>query len=226
MTGMRMVVDSTEFVSRAENWILQAVSDVLAKRSDCYLMLAGGGTPLPVYRALARRDLPWARIVCLFGDERCVPPDDTQSNYGSITQALFPLGIPPDVRIFRMRGEEEDREDAALQYGAIMPDRVDVLLLGIGEDGHTASLFPGSAALEETDRKVMPAVGAKPPPHRLTITPPVILSAHEILVMVEGSDKSAAVHRALEEGDVPASIAKSGDWLMDKAAAGMLHAGV
>lgn len=216
-----MVVERSEFVSRGVAWILQAIDETLQSRDVCHLMLAGGGTPLPIYRALAKESLPWDSLILYFGDERCVPPDHVDSNYRAIMQALFPQGQPPGVRVHRLRGEAVPAE-AAREYTALLPQRIDVLLLGMGGDGHTASLFPGSPALSEKERLVMPVIGSKPPPQRLTITPPVIQSARRLLVTVEGAGKAEAVRHALEVGDVPVALAREGDWLMDQAAASLL----
>jgi 6-phosphogluconolactonase len=185
-------------------------------------MLAGGGTPLPVYRELAQLELPWDRLLVYFGDERCVPPDHADSNYRAIQEALFPSGLPQGLQLHRMHGEDEPAA-AAAAYAAILPDHIDVLLLGTGEDGHTASLFPGSPALAETERLVLPVIGSKPPPQRLTVTPPVIRGAHKILVLASGGGKAAALRQAWEQGDLPVALARQGDWLLDRAAAALLQ---
>ncbi len=221
MDDNRMIVEHGEFITKAADWIISAVDEAVRERGVCHLMLAGGGTPLPVYAALAQMGPPWANLVVYFGDERCVPPDHADSNYRAITASLFPQGIPQGVKLHRMRGED-DPEMAARVYEAQLPERIDILLLGMGPDGHTASLFPGSPALDETGSLVMSVIGSKPPPQRLTITPPVIRSARKILVMVEGLGKASAVQRALEMGELPVALARQGDWLMDEAAASAL----
>ncbi|MFI0459064.1 MAG: 6-phosphogluconolactonase, partial [Candidatus Thiodiazotropha endolucinida] len=186
----------------------------------CHLMLAGGATPLPIYRRLAMcKDIPWSRIDLYFGDERCVPVNTSENNYTTVMRSLFPDGDRPDgMNVYRMCGEE-DPDKAAEVYELVLPERVDILLLGVGDDGHTASIFPGSAALDEEKRRVMPAIAAKPPLQRLTITPLVIQSARYLLVMVQGEGKADAVRRALVDRSVPAAIALDGDWMMDTQAA-------
>lgn len=219
MTGMREIVESGEFVPAAADWIRQKVDQVLRQAETCSLMLAGGGTPMPVYEHLAAEaDMPWQRIVIYFGDERCVPPKTPENNAFMAISRLFPDGVPAGVTVHRMCGEENP-DKAARDYEALLPSRVDVLLLGLGEDGHTASIFPGSVALDEEQRRVMPVIGNKPPMQRLTITPPVIREAGHLLVMAQGEDKADAVRRALIEGSVPASLAADGDWLLDREAA-------
>lgn len=221
MTARRIVVAPEAFVETALEWLLERLDRVLREQDTCQLMLAGGGTPLPIYRALASQAVPWERVVIGFGDERCVPVDHPASNYRAIMQALFPDGPPVGLRVQRMHGED-DPETAARAYAALLPPRIDILLLGIGEDGHTASLFPGSPALTEERRLVLPVIGSKPPPRRLTITPPVIRGARQLLMLAAGAGKAQAVRRALEEGDVPAALAVRGDWLIDRDAATLL----
>ncbi|MEN8179987.1 MAG: 6-phosphogluconolactonase [Pseudomonadota bacterium] len=224
MSGERMIVDGAAFVDTAVNWIVSAMQSILQERGVCHLMLAGGGTPMPIYRSMATLDLPWGDLKLYFGDERCVPSDHSDSNYRAVTESLFPHGIPENLELHRMRGED-DPDLAALEYEGLLPDRIDILLLGMGGDGHTASLFPGSPALNESNRRVLPVIGSKPPPRRLSITPLVIHSARKVLVLAEGGNKADAVHRALEVGDVPVALASKGDWLMDRAAASALADG-
>jgi 6-phosphogluconolactonase len=216
----RFIIDSIEFTQQAERWICNKIQLVLASSERCHLMLAGGSTPLPIYQRLAmRKDIPWSRINLYFGDERCVPVNTPKSNYSVVMNSLFPDGDRPDgLNVYRMCGEDEP-DKAAQVYELVLPDRIDILLLGVGDDGHTASIFPGSAALDEEKRRVMPAIATKPPLQRLTITPPVIQSARYLLVMVQGEQKADAVRSALVDHNVPAAIALDGDWMMDNQAA-------
>ncbi len=219
MTGMRKIVEPSEFVDAAADWIRGKIDEVLAQADRCHLMLAGGATPMPIYERLAEQgDLPWSRMVIYFGDERCVPPMTAENNAFMAISRLFPAGVPQGVTLHRMCGEE-DPDKAAQAYESLLPPRIDVLLLGMGEDGHTASLFPGSVALDEEKRRVMPVIGAKPPLQRLTITPPVIRDARHVLVLAQGEAKADAVRWALIEGRVPATLAADRDWLLDREAA-------
>jgi 6-phosphogluconolactonase len=122
-----------------------------------------------------------------------------------------------------MQGEREDRDEAARDYERGLPPRFDLLLLGLGPDGHTASLFPGSSALREKERRVVAVVGPKPPPNRLTITPPVIAAAARVVVLATGAEKKAAVHAALttlaDPFDCPARLVCDAEWHVDRAAA-------
>ncbi|MET0064740.1 MAG: 6-phosphogluconolactonase [Candidatus Thiodiazotropha sp.] len=219
MSRERVIVDAADFVGQAETWIVEKLKSVLETSEYCHLMLAGGGTPLPVYKRLAERsDIPWGRIRLYFGDERCVPVNTPQSNAFTVLDSLFHGAPPEGLTVYRMCGEEEP-DKAAQEYEAILPERMDILLLGVGEDGHTASIFPGSAALDEERRRVMPVIGSKPPRQRLTVTPSVIQQARHVLVMVQGEDKADAVRWALLDGCVPAALAVEGDWILDRQAA-------
>lgn len=216
----RFIVDPIEFNPQAEQWICNKIRLVLESSQRCHLILAGGATPLPVYQRLAlRNDIPWSQINLYFGDERCVPVNTPENNYSTVMNSLFPSGDRPEgMQVYRMCGEEEP-DKAAEVYELVLPERIDILLLGVGDDGHTASIFPGSAALDEDKRRVMPTIGTKPPLQRLTITPPVIQSARHLLVLVQGGEKADAVRRALVDHNVPAAIARDGDWMMDIQAA-------
>jgi 6-phosphogluconolactonase len=224
MTGWRKIVQPEAFVQTAVDWIRAHIDQVLADAPQCHLMLAGGSTPMPVYDRLAEvRDLPWSRVVIYFGDERCVPPQAPENNAHTAISHLFPQGVPDSLKVHRMCAEDEP-DKAALAYEALLPEKLDVLLLGMGDDGHTASIFPGSAALDEERRRVMPVIGSKPPLQRLTITPSVIRGARHLLVLARGEEKADAVRWALQDGSVPAALASAGDWLLDTGAGrSLLH---
>jgi 6-phosphogluconolactonase len=220
-----MIVEEAEFVPTALTWIVDAIERVLESSDHCHFMLAGGSTPLPVYRGLSEFEgIPWSRITLYFGDERCVPVNTPENNAYSVLGALFPGERPQGLTVHPMSAEEEP-DKAAQDYESILPERIDILLLGMGTDGHTASIFPGSAALDEEQRRVMPVIGNKPPRQRLTVTPPVIRQARYLLLMAQGEDKADAVRWALLDGSVPAALAKHGDWLLDRMAARSLPPG-
>ena len=224
MTEVIVASEPTELARLAAGWLGRELAGAIAERGSCTLSLAGGRTPEPVYRELAAdAAIDWQRVDVYFGDERAVSPDHPESNYRMVHQALLSrVGIPAD-RVHRMEAERPDREAAARAYARLLPRRLDILVLGIGPDGHTASLFPGSAALDERERLVVPVVGAKPPAERLTITPPVIQAARRVAVIAAGEDKAAMVARAvegpLEPEAVPAQLARRGVWFLDRAAA-------
>jgi 6-phosphogluconolactonase len=227
MTTLFVAATSDDLVRASAEWLGGEIGNAIAARGSCALALAGGKTPEPVYRTLAAsRDVDWAKVDLYFSDERAVPPEHPESNFGMVSRALVsraPVG--PD-RVHRMEADRADRDQAARDYERVLPPSLDVLVLGIGQDGHTASLFPGSAALAERRRLVLPVVGTKPPPERLTITPPVIESARKIAVIATGADKALVVARAIEGPlaplDVPAQLARRGHWFLDRAAAAQL----
>jgi 6-phosphogluconolactonase len=167
-------------------------------------------------------------VSVFFSDERAVPPDHPQSNFRMVHAALLSRVSIPESSVHRMEAERPDRDAAARDYERLLPPALDLLMLGIGADGHTASLFPGSPALDEHRRLVLPVVGNKPPADRMTITPPVIEAARRIAVIATGPDKASVVARALEgplaPKEVPAQLARRGAWFLDRAAAGKLTA--
>jgi 6-phosphogluconolactonase len=219
------VLTSVEEVAReGALWIADAIRGALAAHASASVCLAGGGTPRRAYELLGAEALAWERVDFYFGDERCVDPDDPESNFRMAREALIRPGGPRLERVHRIHAELPDRDVAAAQYEAALPRELDAMVLGIGEDGHTASLFPGSAALAETARRVLPVKGAKPPPWRLTVTPPVLREARRLLVLGAGAGKADAVANALAGGDfleVPARLAAraGATWLLDVSAA-------
>ena len=206
--------------------------------------LAGGSTPEMLYGLLAalpfHDEIDWTQVHCFFGDERAVPPDHADSNYRMVNTALFlPLGLPA-ANIHRMHGEEPDLDAAAQAYEANLRahfalssadalPRFDLILLGMGSDGHTASLFPHKPALQEKTRLVVGTEpGLKPFVSRLTLTLPIIDAAANVLFLVAGADKAATLHRVLQGPVLPEELPSQSVaptvgslvWLIDKAAMG------
>lgn len=224
-----VVPTAADLAGPAAEWIAREVRAAVRERGACALALAGGHTPGPAYRELANApEIEWARVQVYFGDERAVPPDHAESNYRLARDTLLSRVPIPEANVHRMEAERADRTAAARAYERVLPPSLDVLVLGIGPDGHTASLFPDSAALEEGVRLVVPVVGPKPPVERLTITPPVIERARRVAMIAAGGDKADVVARALEgtvaPREVPARLARRGTWLLDRAAAAQLTA--
>src|SRR5262249_43901846 len=154
-----------------------------------------------------------------FGDERCVAPDHSDSNYRMAKAALFDRAPIPAANVHRMEAERADREAAARAYEAVLPDALDVILLGMGEDLHTASLFPGGSWVSIHGRKVIHVTGApKPPPERLSITPDVIGAARALLVAAAGAGKAGQVAQALtgpaQPERYPIHLARRATWLL------------
>ncbi len=229
---LQIVQGAGNFAAAASDRIAGLVQHSVETRGNCSLVLAGGGTPRPVYRHLAATrkvpEFPWERIEFYFGDERRVPPGDAESNFHMAEEALFSSAPVPPGNIHRMEGEDPDAEAAAARYEAVLPARLDVVLLGMGADGHTASLFPHSPALNETIRRVVPVRGPKPPVDRLTVTPAALTGARNLVVLVTGADKAPTVAEALKGPRdplrLPIQFAAEGLWILDEAAASKLQA--
>lgn len=200
------VIRSSSFVTDAVKLIAAEARDAVARRGLFRLGLCGGNTPRPVYAGLAEIALPWSKIQITFGDERCVPPGDVQSNYRMAREAVLDLVPVPQENIFRMRGEI-DPATAAGEYEhklagvAAHFDEAryahDLLLLGMGDDGHTASLFPGTAALQETERNVVANFVPKFNHSRITFTFPLINSARHVCFLVSDPEKESIVRAVL-----------------------------
>ena len=227
---LRVVPDDRALARRAAEWLVEKARAAVAARGACAVALAGGTTPRAAYEVLATsalaRALPWGAIDWYFGDERAVPFDHPDSNYRLASETLF-AGRPEALdRARRMPADAADADAAAREYGRLLPDPLDVVLLGMGEDGHTASLFPGSPALEERSERVVAVTGPKPPHRRLTLTPAVIESARDVLVLASGAGKAEALARALEGpldvSALPIQLARAGTWIVDAPAASRL----
>lgn len=181
------------------------------------LVLTGGTTPRRCYELLAQMDLEWGKVTVLFGDERCVPPDHPDSNYLMARQALLDKVSPATVH--RMPAELGPDEGAA-EYEKVVAAHspLDFVLLGVGEDGHTASLFPGHQALRAHHLVVGVYDSPKPPPERVTLTLPVLRAARRVLILATGAGKADAVAKA-KRGEVPSGMITGAKWLIDQAAA-------
>ncbi len=192
------IIRTKNFVADAANFIVDLARKSLAERNEFRIALAGGNTPRPVYAEVAKADLPWERIRFTFGDERCVPPDDEQSNYRMARESLFAQAHVPDKSILRMRGEIEPQlaaREYEEQLGANY--RHDLILLGIGDDGHTASLFPETAALDETKRSVVENFVPKFDTWRLTFTFSMINRARHVCFLVNAKKNAELIERVL-----------------------------
>lgn len=227
--GELLVEPPAYLAAAAAAWIAATIADTVLARGACAVALAGGSTPRAVYAALAsdHAEVPWSRVSIYFGDERGVPPDDPESNFHTADATLLSRVPIPPAAIHRMPAERADRDAAAREYAALLPAPLDLLLLGMGSDGHTASLFPHAPALDERVRRVVPAESPLPPTHRLTITPPVIAAARRLVVIVAGAAKAATLARvrggAFDPQALPAQLALGGAWLVDHDAASMLQ---
>ena len=200
--------------------------------------LSGGSTPKSLYSVLARSALPWDKIFFFWSDERHVPPDHPDSNYRMAKEALLSKVPVPPENIFRVRAEEKDAnvvakdyEEALRSFFRLRPGefpRFDLILLGLGPDGHTASLFPNTAALNETKLLVVANWVEKFKANRITFTYPVLNNAACVIFLVSGADKADMVRTVLEDGraDLPSQRVHPVNgrllWLLDKGAASKL----
>ena len=224
----------------AEQWVAQA-RQAIAARGRCAIALSGGSTPKALYSMLASAEfnlqLPWRQIHLFWGDERCVAPDHAESNFRMVKEALLSKILIPAENVHRLRGEFEPAAAASAyetelrQFFLPSPGqspRFDLILLGLGEDGHTASLFPHSSALNETARWVATTYVEKLDAHRLTLTFPVINNAAQIAFLVAGASKAAIVKEILasEKCDYPAARIRPENgqliWFVTQDAAGNL----
>jgi 6-phosphogluconolactonase len=234
----------------AAGQVVALAQKAIAARNIFCLALSGGSTPRPLHKILCRPDqveqIDWSKVQIFWGDERCVPPDDPDSNYRMAVETLLKhVPIPAD-HIHRIRGElspqqaaDDYQEQIAAQFGLTPSEtgqpfpRFDLILLGLGPDGHTASLFPGSEALEEKHRWVSPVPhdqGPEPLVPRVTLTLPIIQAARQIIFLVSGEDKAnrlAEVLAPIMGKPLPAQLAKPSHgrllWMVDRAAASGLE---
>ncbi|MGC8783373.1 MAG: 6-phosphogluconolactonase [Armatimonadota bacterium] len=230
---MRIAETADELARGVADALADEVSQRLRQQSLFSLVLAGGNTPRALYRLLAteyRQQIDWSRVHLFWGDERYVPHDHPASNFRMARETLIaPLNIPPE-NIHPMPTDAASPDDAARLYEQELRTffgripRFDLVLLGIGADGHTASLFAGTAALKERKRWV--AVGEAPvePRVRLTLTLPVLNAAQTVYFLVTGADKAEAARRVLiENAPLPAALVLPEDgeliWWLDKQAA-------
>ena len=214
----REIIHANNFAHEASEFILAQARASLAERDAFRIALSGGNTPRPVYAELARcsSDLPWEKIHFTFGDERCVPPDDPQSNFRMANESLFLPAAVPEQSIERMRGEidpklaaqeYQDHLDLAATQRGEQIYRHDLILLGLGDDGHTASLFPGTDAVEEKVQKVVANFVPKLKVWRLTFTFPLINQARHICFLVNANKQEKLIERTLK-GDLTLPAAR------------------
>jgi 6-phosphogluconolactonase len=237
MAEISVYPDREHLVGAAAEAILELAASAIKQRGRFTLALAGGDTPRPVYERLAEGGqsgrIDWSRVEVFFGDERCVPPDDPRSNYAMARAALLDHVSIPAANVHRMRGEDEPAT-AAADYEAVLKarlDRFDLILLGMGEDGHTASLFPGTPAVTEAARWVVAQFAKSAGMWRITLSPVVINQARNVIFLVSGAAKADTLRQVLE-GPFnplvrPSQVVEPSEgtvrWLVDAAAASRLR---
>lgn len=237
-----IVLPTPEAVAEAAaDRVVAAARNAIGRRGRFRIALSGGSTPRPVYALLAAPPrvaaVDWSRVEFFWGDERCVPPDNPESNYGVARELL--LDRLPGLRqgaVHRMAADKPERAREARRYQAQIarafdtsaddprPPAFDLIWLGMGRDGHTASLFPGSTALEERRRWVVTSWAPGPAVWRMTLTLPIVNAARSALFVVIGADKAGPVRSVRSGADaLPAALvrARSTIWLVDAQAAGI-----
>jgi len=246
-TEIRILTTPQELFSAAAEEVIHAATESVAARGRFTIALSGGSTPKSLFNLLAtnaRTTLPWDKMFFFWGDERHVPPTDPDSNYRMADESMLSkIPVKPE-NIFRIPAENPDAAAAADTYEktlqrffSLQPGqfpRFDLILLGMGPDGHTASLFPGSAGLQENSRLVIANWVEKFKTSRLTFTYPVLNAAACLAFLVSGTDKAPALHEVLESDapgeQYPAKLVHPTDgkliWLLDRAAASQLTAAI
>ncbi len=234
--------DTNTLSQQAAQYIVRLASEAIVTRGRFTIALSGGSTPKILYGLLGtepyRGQINWASVEIFWSDERCVPPDSADSNYALAQEVLLSKIPIPANQIHRMPADQPDREAASREYTSEMQrtfgtngiPSFDLLQLGMGPEGHTASLFPHQESLHEQQRLVIPVIVPKPPPPRLTFTPPLLNAARHVLFLVTGSEKAEAIQAVLEGPDqpeeYPAQIVRppKGEvvWMLDTGAAAKL----
>lgn len=205
--------DDTEalFEAAAERWV-QLAEGAVARQGAFHVALSGGSTPRGLYRRLASPPyhdrIAWDKVHIYFGDERCVAPDHPDSNYRMVKESLLQQAPIPATQIHRMAGEGEDLKGIAAGYAQLLATqlpldadirRFDLVMLGLGPDGHVASLFPHTPALTERDKWVVPVYVPKLETWRLTVTVPVVERARDIMLLVAGANKSSIMGELMKD---------------------------
>lgn len=229
----RILADTPSLIEAAAEQFVSAARSAIAKRGVFYVALAGGSTPKGLYERLATspyiEQIDWARVHLFFGDERCVLPTHDESNFKMADKAMISHVPIPAENIHRMPTEEGVAPEVAIRYGRVMQETLqdqplDLVLLGLGPDGHIASLFPDTAALDATTKTTSLYV-EKFESWRVTMTYPTINAARQVIVFIAGEAKAEIVHDITTNtvhGLPVQRLAPQGEyyWFMDKAAAG------
>lgn len=237
-----MFEDAASLTAAAAEEVANAARRAITEHGRFAWALSGGSTPRALYRRLAddyRTRIDWSRVHFFWGDERHVPPDHAESNYRMAREAMLDALSPPPANVHRIRAEEPDASVAAELYAAELRaffalsagewPRFDQVLLGLGNDGHTASLFPGGEAVQERERLVVAPWVEAQSTFRITLTPPVINHAARAVFLVSGDGKAEALRAVLEGAReperYPARIVEGNVlWMVDRAAARLLSA--
>jgi 6-phosphogluconolactonase len=236
---IRIVDTANELFSAAALEFVTLASQAVKHNGRFTVALSGGSTPKKLYSLLAQQAtaIPWDKTYFFFGDERHVPPNDPDSNYGMVNEAMLSKVPVPPENVFRIHSEKgaavaaQEYEETLRGFFELKPNqlpRFDLILLGVGPDGHAASLFPGSAALNETKRLVVANWVEKLKTYRITLTFPLLNHAACVTFLASGADKASILHEVLENpsANLPSQRVRPEDgrlvWLVDRAAAASL----
>jgi 6-phosphogluconolactonase len=248
-SDVRIVTDGAAIAKRVAQLLLEIATKAVSQKGSFDLVLSGGSTPKTHYSLLVsdlalHSQLPWDKMHVFFGDERHVGPDDPQSNYHMAAEAMFSKAPLKPEQVFRMKGEYPEAEQAAKEYEQAIREhfkladgqfpRFDLVLLGMGSEGHVASLFPGTKALHENRRIVVHNWVGKVLMDRVTLTAPAINNAANVICMVTGAEKAQALAAVLEHvyepDQLPAQLIQPTNghllWLVDTAAGSLLTHGI
>ena len=246
---VRILSNIDAIARRAAQEFVQSATKAVSEKGSFMVALSGGSTPKILYSLLAndaalRAQLPWDKMYLYFGDERSVGPDDPDSNFRMASETMLSKVPVKPEQVFRVKGEYKDTEKAAQEYEQALRTsfkiaegqfpRFDLVLLGMGNEGHTASLFPGTKALHETKRLVVCNWVGKLYTNRITLTAPAINNAARVIFMITGADKTLALKGVLEgpyePEQLPAQMIQPSKggllWLVDTIAGGMLSIGI
>jgi len=227
----------------AASYVVRIARESIVTRGRFTIALSGGTTPKALYGLLGdapyREQIDWSAVEIFWSDERCVPPDDPESNYFLAREQLLSKIAIPASQVHRMPADQPDRDAASLAYTQEMQrafgtngiPSFDLLQLGMGPEAHTCSLFPHQPSLHEQTRLVMPVSVPKPPPDRLTFTPPLLNAARNVLFLATGEEKAGAVQAVLEgeydPDEYPSQIVRPPHgavvWMLDAEAAARLQ---
>jgi len=246
---VRILTNIDAIAKRSAQDFVQSATQAVSEKGSFSVALAGGSTPKALYSLLAsdaalRSQVPWDKMYVYFGDERSVGPDHADSNFRMATDTMLAKVPLKPEQVFRIKGEYKDTEKAAQEYEQVLRTsfkiaegqfpRFDLVFLGIGNEGHTASLFPGTKALHETKRLVVRNWVGKLYTNRITLTAPAINNAARVIFMITGADKALALKGILEgpyePEQLPAQLIQPPNgkvvWLVDTIAGGMLSIGI
>lgn len=246
---IRVLPDAAAIARRAADEFVKAAVEAVADHGSFTVALAGGSTPKSLYALLAedpalKSAIPWDHVYFFFGDERHVPPDHADSNFRMANEALFSKIPPRTGHVVRIKGEYQDTEKAALEYEAALRayfklkdgeyPRFDLVLLGMGDEGHTLSLFPGTKALHASNRIAVRNWVGKLFTERVTLTAAAANAAKLVIFLVTRADKAPALKAVLEgpyePEQLPAQLIQPGNgkllWLVDQGAGSMLSTGI